>query len=118
MEEGGFTSEEEDPNLYHGDPNLYPALYHGDPNLYPDLYHGDPNLSQFLITEEEQREFDSFNDHNEDAMSLQYKKGKTPLWKVSQENTKFYSKAQTKRHSEPTSQTVQANDHFPVLNDT
>ena len=96
VEDGGFTSEEED----------------------PDLYHGDPKLSQFLITEEDQREFDSFNDHNEDAMSSQYEKGKTPLWKVSQENTKFYSKAQMTRHSEPTSQTVQSNDQVPILNDT
>ena len=115
MEEGGgFTSEEEDPNLYHGD----------------------PNLSQFLITEEEQREFHSFNDHNEDAMRSQYKKGKTPLWKVSQENTKIILKARrhvilnllarlarlmirflflTTRNSEPSSQTSQAYDQVPIL---
>ena len=48
-------------------------------------------------------------------MSYQYRKGKTPLWKVSQENTKFYSKAQTTRHSEPTSQTSQANVQVPIL---
>ena len=40
------------------------------------------------MTEEEQRDFDSFN---EASTSSQTRKGKTPLWKVFQENIKFFS---------------------------
>ena len=51
VEEGELTSECEDPNLHHGD----------------------PSLSQLVLTEEEQRDFDSFN---EMSTSSQSKKGK------------------------------------------
>ena len=53
-EEGELASEEED----------------------PDLHQRDPNLSQLVLTEEEQRDFDSFK---EASTSSQCKKGKTPL---------------------------------------
>ena len=56
-----------------------------------DLHQGDPNLTQPVMTEEEQRDYDSFALA---SPSVQYKKGKTPLWKVSQENPQFYSQAQ------------------------
>ena len=58
----------------------------------PEINQGDPNLDQLMLTEEEQKHFESF------ALalpSLSVQKGKiNPLWKVSQENTKFYSQAQ------------------------
>ena len=72
-EEGELASEEED----------------------PDLHQGDPNLSQLVLTEKEQRDFDSFN---EASTSSQSKKGKTLLWNISQENTKFYAQAQQANH--------------------
>ena len=72
-EEGELTSEKED----------------------PDLHQRNPNLSQLVLTEEELRDFDSFN---EASTNFHSKKGKTRLWKVSQENTKFYSQAQQANH--------------------
>ena len=42
----------------------------------PDLHHGDPNLSQLVLTEEEQQDFDSFDETSEALTSSQTKKGK------------------------------------------
>ena len=57
------------------------------------------------MTEEEQRDFDSFAIA---SPSVQGKKGKTPLWKASQENPKIYSQAQQAQHETDLSYTSQA----------
>ena len=62
-EEGELASEEED----------------------PDLHQGDPNLSQLVL-------------NRRASTSSQSKKGKTLLWNISQENTKFYAQAQQANH--------------------
>ena len=49
---------------------------------------GDPQLENLMMTEEEQRDFETFT-----LASLNACRGKTS-WKVSQENTMFYSQAQ------------------------
>ena len=49
---------------------------------------GVPLLDQLLLTVEEQRDFDSFASPNTRP------KGKTPLWKVSQENPQVYPRTQ------------------------
>ena len=49
---------------------------------------GDPKLENLMITEGEERDFETFT-----LASLNARRGKT-LWKASQENTKFYSQAQ------------------------
>ena len=53
---------------------------------------GDPQLENLVMTEEEQRDFETFT-----LASLNARRGKTS-WKASQENTKFYSQAQQARH--------------------
>ena len=57
----------------------------------PQLDQGNPDLDQLMLTAEEQCDLDSF-DLASPSVSLP--RGKTPLWKVSQENPKFYSQAQ------------------------
>ena len=78
----------------------------------PVLQQGDPDLSQLVLTEKEQQDFDSFN---EASTSSQIKKGKTPLCKVSQENTKFYSQAQQAIRQPDTISSSQANAQAPIL---
>ena len=58
---------------------------------------GIPNLTQLVLTEEEQRDFESFALASR-SVSQKGKKGKPPLWKVSPENPKFYSQAQQIQH--------------------
>ena len=53
------------------------------------------------MTKEEQRDFDSFN---EASTNSQNKKGKALLWKVFQENMKFYSQARQAIHQSDSSQ--------------
>ena len=53
---------------------------------------GDPQLENLVMTEEEQRDFETFT-----LASPNARRGKTS-WKASQENTKFYSQAQQARH--------------------
>ena len=53
---------------------------------------GDPKLENLMMTEEEERDFDTFT-----LASPNAHRGKTS-WKASQENTKFYSQAQQARH--------------------
>ena len=53
----------------------------------PELDQGDPYLDQLMLTEEEEKDFESFT-----LASLRVKRG-TALWKVSQENLKFYFQA-------------------------
>ena len=60
----------------------------------PDLVQGDPNIGQFMLTEGEQGDFDTFALAWLSVFLQKGRKGKTPLWKVSQENPNFYSKAQ------------------------
>ena len=52
---------------------------------------GDPQLENLMMTEEEQRDFETFP-----LASPNARRGKTS-WKASQENTKFYSQAQQAR---------------------
>ena len=49
---------------------------------------GDPHLENLMMTEEEQRDFETFT-----LASPNARRGKTS-WKASQENTKFYFQAQ------------------------
>ena len=53
---------------------------------------GDPKLENLMMTEEEERDFDTFT-----LASSNARRGNT-FWKASQENTKFYSQAQQARH--------------------
>ena len=52
---------------------------------------GDPQLENLMMTEEEQRDFETFT-----LASPNARRGKTS-WKATQENTKFYSQAQQAR---------------------
>ena len=53
---------------------------------------GDPQLENLMMTEEKQRDFETFTLASQNA-----RRGKAS-WKASQENTKFYSQAQHAHH--------------------
>ena len=60
----------------------------------PDEIPGDPKLENLMMTEEEERDFETFA-----LASPNVSKRKTS-WRASQENTKFYSQAQQVYHQD------------------